>query len=265
MQAAPFTPMMLPVGKLTIDTTYQRHTDEAHLNKLIKNWVDNYSGCLEVNHRNDDVYAVFDGGHRTKAAKTRFGDDHMLLCKVFSGLTVEEEADLFTELNKIRKPIKVIDLAKSGMKAEDPQWLQIANALNSFQLVWSVEGRVSGDRAINCWAALRGAHSHGGVAMVEQTLRLLTSIWNGDPTSLEGVWVSGMADFIRGYSWSSHFDEKRIIERLSAYKVEDVVTRHGFHRAGGVPVSRAYRKTFQEFYNKGLRSGKLLSKAEAED
>src|SRR5436190_6658837 len=111
MQNAPFHATLLPVGQLFIDVSYQRHTDEGLLHRLIKNWADNYSGCLEVNRRPDGVHAVFDGGHRTKAALERFGENHRLLCKVFEGLTVEEEANLFVELNKSRKPIKVIDLA----------------------------------------------------------------------------------------------------------------------------------------------------------
>lgn len=255
----------MPVGRLLVDTSYQRATNENRIDLLHNNWDEGWSGTLDVNNRDDDSYYVYDGNHRRAAALKRFGEEYLLACKVYKGLPVEEEARRFVELNRNRKQIKVIELAKSGLRANDPEWTEIAKVLNQFGLNWSAETRVSGDRSICCWKVLRDINKAGGTDRIEQTLRLLIGIWDGAAPSLEGVWVDGMSDFIRVYSWSPNFDESRIIERLSEWGPEKVTERQTAYRAGGVPVKRAYRKAYQELFNRGLRSGRLLTKAEAEE
>lgn len=265
----PYTVMDLPVRRLFIDLSYQRVPVPTHVTKLMNNWQWDLVSMLEVNRRADNVFAVFDGGQRTTAVMKLFGPEQEVPCKVFDRLGIETEARYYVDLNKDRKPIKTIERAKGGIRANDPDWLSITQVLDQFQLAWSADTRVSGDRCINCWAALRGAYatggSGGGAKHLRDTLQILTDVWKGDPASLEGNWISGMSSFIRSYSWCSHFDKDRVIERLSPYSIGDVVNAHQKYRVAGLPVKVMYRKAFQEFYNKGLRSGKLLTKAEAED
>lgn len=103
----------IPLTSLKIDhEMYQRPT-QKHVRTIAKNW--NFSKCdpLIVNYRNDGFFYVIDGQHRTEAALMRGIES--LVCRVFVGLSVKEEADLFTEQNEGTKKLTPFDTFKANI------------------------------------------------------------------------------------------------------------------------------------------------------
>lgn len=73
---------------------------------MLDNWDSNKCDPITVNYRSDGFYYVINGQHRTEAAKAK--GVNQIVCDVFVGLTLKEEADLFagqydgtTKLNPI--------------------------------------------------------------------------------------------------------------------------------------------------------------------
>ena len=71
------------------------------------------SGTLDVSYRDGRFY-IIDGQHRYYAA--RANGIEKLLCIVRVGLTVEDEARIFVELNTSRKPPKPFDIYKANIR-----------------------------------------------------------------------------------------------------------------------------------------------------
>lgn len=121
---------LIPVTEMFIDETYQRSVQNK-VNKIANNWNDNKCDILQVSYRNDlDKYAIIDGQNRWAAA-CKIGITH-LLCQIFEGLTLKEEAQIFAEQNDNVTKISSADKFKSLLVMEDKTCLQIKSLCDEF-------------------------------------------------------------------------------------------------------------------------------------
>ena len=80
---------------LETDTSYQRPIDTLRVARIAENFDPRVVNTLKVSNRDGHFY-VFDGAHTLMALKRVHGDDPFLVdCKVFFGLSYEDEAYLF--------------------------------------------------------------------------------------------------------------------------------------------------------------------------
>ena len=121
---------LVPVEEMFVDTSYQRAV-QSHINKIAKNWDDNKCAILQVSYRPDiDKYAIIDGQNRWTAAK-KVGRTH-LLCQIYEGLTLKEEAKIFAEQNDNVAKIASADKFKSLLIMGDEICLQIKALCDDF-------------------------------------------------------------------------------------------------------------------------------------
>ena len=121
---------LIPVTEMFIDETYQRSVQNK-VNKIANNWNDNKCDILQISYRTDiDKYAIIDGQNRWAAA-CKIGITH-LLCQIFEGLTLKEEAQIFAEQNDNVTKISSADKFKSLLVMEDKTCLQIKSLCDEF-------------------------------------------------------------------------------------------------------------------------------------
>lgn len=121
---------IIAVTEMFVDTRYQR-TVQSHINKIAKNWDDNKCAILQVSYRPDmDKYAIIDGQNRWQAAQ-KAGITH-LLCQVYEGLSLKEEAKIFAEQNDNVARIASADKFKSLLIMENEICLQIKSLCDEF-------------------------------------------------------------------------------------------------------------------------------------
>ena len=96
----------IPVKLLKIDHDMYQRPLQKSFKHLLDNWDNNKCDPITVNYRSDGFYYVINGQHRTEAAKAK--GINQIVCDVFVGLTIKEEAELFagqydgtTKLNPI--------------------------------------------------------------------------------------------------------------------------------------------------------------------
>lgn len=96
----------IPVKLLKIDHDMYQRPLQKSFKHLLDNWDNDKCDPITVNYRSDGFYYVINGQHRTEAAKAK--GINQIVCDVFVGLTLKEEADLFagqydgtTKLNPI--------------------------------------------------------------------------------------------------------------------------------------------------------------------
>lgn len=81
-------------SRLELDYSYQRPTEPERVRSIVSQFDPALVNLLKVSAR-DGHYYVFDGGHTLAALRTINGNkDFPVLCKIYYGLTYEEEAIL---------------------------------------------------------------------------------------------------------------------------------------------------------------------------
>lgn len=83
----------IPVKMLRIDHEMYQRPLQKSFKHLLDNWDSDKCDPITVNYRNDGFYYVINGQHRTEAAKTK--GINQIVCDVFVGLSMKEEAELF--------------------------------------------------------------------------------------------------------------------------------------------------------------------------
>ena len=96
----------IPVKMLRIDHDMYQRPLQKNFKYILDNWDNDKCDPITVNYRNDGYYYVINGQHRTEAAKAK--GIMQIVCDVFVGLSLKEEAELFagqyngnTKLNPI--------------------------------------------------------------------------------------------------------------------------------------------------------------------
>lgn len=136
---APPSLEQVPVGRLSVDPTYQRATDSPASRQIIvgmvKRW--DWSLCqpLVVSRRSDGDLLILDGQHRHAGAIER-GDIAFLPCVILSSLDREGEAKTFVELNTKRQRLTQAEVFHGMLAAGDPQAKAVADIIT--QTGWTV-------------------------------------------------------------------------------------------------------------------------------
>lgn len=124
----------IPIEYLRIDKSYQRPVNTNKINRLKKRYDPCAVGTLIVNQRNieEQVYYIIDGQHRYAMGKLlKFCTFD---CEVIQGLSPEEEAKLFLELNSNRTQIISRDKVKARLSFGDPSLVQLQEMLTKRSL-----------------------------------------------------------------------------------------------------------------------------------
>ena len=85
----------MPAAWLETDFSYQRKIDSARVERIVNSFDPRLANEVKVSFRDGKFY-VFDGAHTLSALKRiHGGDSFMVDCKVYYGLSYEDEAYLF--------------------------------------------------------------------------------------------------------------------------------------------------------------------------
>ena len=106
---------------LETDPSYQRRMNAAQVDRIVEEFNPLLVNAVKVSHR-DGRFFVFDGAH-TLAALLRIheGKPFMVECKVFSGMTYQEEAELFALQTGTSRTVSFDYKLRAKLAAETPK------------------------------------------------------------------------------------------------------------------------------------------------
>lgn len=242
-------------GRLTSGQPYQRHINVKEVERLIREWDERLLEPVTVSFRDGRFYVV-DGQHRIAAMQEMNGGNGVMVnCKVYSGLSYEQEAALCYKLDKAKKRLSRSQstnaLAESGMDAET---MEIRRAVEACGFKWAL-GRNRGKTGeIVSTRALVNAYRMLGSGGFARMLALMWGAWQGDTRSLTASVISGMALFVKTYE--TEFTDRVFIRRLSGVDPEEI-NRRGRADFSTSNASLKFARVILEKYN-GQRGGKKL-------
>lgn len=245
----------LATSQLSSGLAYQRIVDEREVDRLIQNWDERLLEPLVVSYR-DGRFNLIDGQHRVSAMrKMNGGLDVMVRCKVYSGLTYEEEAALCWKLDKAKKRLSLSQatnaLVESGL---DSEVTEIKRLMNCEGFTWALGRKYSKEYEVAATRAVINAYRALGSTGFLRLFRLLGDTWHGDVHSLTAPVISGMALLLKTYDME--LNDRTFVKRLSTMAPEEI-TRRGRMDFSTNNTALRYARILLEKYN-GSRGGKKL-------
>ncbi len=252
----------IPVSKIFLDGTYGREIRTPWQSRIARNFTWIQCGRPVLSKRKGERYACIDGNHRIEAIREKFGNKQTVKCIVHEGMSVEDEAWLFSTLNVDSRKISPGEVFRAGLAANDPQTLRIRAILTERKIALGdvdhprsshVTGRVT-----NAVVAVQSLYKAGNL---EDVLDILIAAWDGEPDMLGRTHLVSVSRFLRDWPDASQKRLIQVIQRSTPGKFHADVSTIRSALTDGAGVSGSGATVLRSYYNKGLgRKNRLDTK-----
>jgi hypothetical protein len=185
--------------------------------------------ALSVSHR-DGIYWLVDGQRRRDALvilKIAAWD-----CYLYTGMTYEQEASLFSVLNSSR-PVTQAQRFKADLEAGEPTAVDVRRIVQARGM--ALFGNARARHPIKCVVPLRRIYTFHGEAGMEWILDTLLEAWPDHRVApLRGEFVSGLEQFYARYKDVA--ERKRVVDRLKAFTPGQILAAVGSQLTNSMDV-----------------------------
>lgn len=236
-----------------LKASYQRTTDISRVNKMCREYNPNLVNPVKVSYRGGKYY-IIDGAHTTAMLVQRNDNkDTLIFCKVFEGMTYEDEAQMFAAQNGLSRTVATAAKLKALYEAKEPNVLEFKKSVESAGVKCTFSSSGSGENnTLICYSTAYQIYKRSGAAYLSDLLALIKDIWNGEGESFVKEIIAGMDLFICAYT--GEYSRKKLVERLQ--RVSPVTIRRDAKAMISGGNSR-YAKQILNYYNKNTSSGRL--------
>lgn len=250
-----------PAGILVIDSRVQRSLIDARVKKMAAALNTDGIGVIHVSRRADGSLIVLDGQHRIAALIRNDMSDFEVDCRMYHGLSLAEEADLFRVLNDSAK-LSAMDDFKKGVLAGDPECVAIDEIVTSKGLRIEKTPQADCVRAID---KLRRIYRGAGAGapqphVLSTTLDVAIAAWGVTTATTEGYVLYGLGVVLERYYGEEQLDAGVLVRKLAKLPAGPLGLLNDARqmsklRQGGVGKWAA--TLVVEVYNSGRRTGAL--------
>lgn len=214
----------LSTAKLTSGLPYQRPVETEDVDKLIAKWNPCLLTPIVVSFR-DGNFNVVDGQHRIAAMRRMAGGGDVIVpCIIYTGLTYEQEAELYYMLDRTRGKLRLGHATKALVESgADAEIIDVKQRIEDAGFVWALDRPTGEPFEIAATRAVINAYRLLGGAAFSRMLGLIAGAWHGTPSSLKGSIFSGMALFVKTYE--TELVDQTFIKRLSAVDPDEIIRR----------------------------------------
>lgn len=173
------------LGKMVVSDKAQRELKQYRVDHLVAHFDLEQVGALVVNERHGRFF-IIDGQHRHAALVEKFGEAGQVQCWSYVGLTEEEEAEKFLQLNDTLT-VAAFDKYQVSVEAGRAVESDIDRIVRACGLVISQQ-KVEG--AIGAVGTVRRVYTRGGPRVLSRTLRIIDSAWG--TSGLDAAVIDGI-------------------------------------------------------------------------
>jgi hypothetical protein len=246
------------IARLSIDSTYQRSTENAASRRLIASIAAKFDwrlcSPLVVSRRADDVLTIIDGQHRWEAACRR-EDIPQLPCCVFRYEDMKEEARMFIVANRARKPINRMDDYYAALAAADEDALEIDQLVKAagFTVSRTTSSAAWGVGEIAFTSAISKAIRRFGMPIASAALTTLALAFPNQRL-MHGGAIFGALVLIMSKP-GPDFDPDRLLSTLTSRRADEW-SQYVTGIIGGNEREAALRTAITQAYEKSLVQAK---------
>lgn len=191
---------------------YQRDFNDPRTKRIVKDFDERIANEPKLSFR-DNKYYVFDGQHTIAARKLiNGGHDLPVLCKVYFGMTAEEEALLFAKQTGESAPVTAGARIRAEIFGKDEIAVAFLKANESIGLSLDYDHE-RGENRIGCIKTALDAYRRLGEERYKEAMIILAKAWDGAPDSFRSENVIAITRFIHIYH--DKYNPSRLIEQLS--------------------------------------------------
>ena len=207
----PYEEKVINSAFLEIPAEYQRKLNIPNVEKMSAEFTELIANPPKVSYR-DGHYFVFDGQHTIVTRRAmNGGQDLPIICKVYEGLTEEEEAMLFSRQTGVSTPLTAGAELRAALVGKDPESLAFVKATESTGLQLGLDSYRAPWKIICIRTAFKEYKAYGA-DLYKEALTMLAKGWEGDPDSLRSGILQGMVRFVALYQ--GEYDPERLVKRL---------------------------------------------------
>ena len=238
----PYQLMVIHSSKLVYPRElYQRGVERKRVELIAAHFNEYVANEPKVSFRNGQ-FIVTDGQHTIEGRILRNGGkDLPILCKVYTGMTVEQEALLFAQQTGVSAKLTPGARMRALIYGGDLEAMAFLKATESVGLCLDYAQR-RGRFRIACIGTAFEEFKRMGPDLYKEALSLIVDAWNGDSESLRAETIQGVSRFVELYH--GEYDPRRLISRL--HRV-DPLTIYREGRAMGVNLA-GYKKYLYQVY-----------------
>lgn len=239
---------------LKVDLRYQRQLSVARVKRMVDEWDDLAAGVIVVSRRSAGDHGhlvLLDGQHRVEAAR-KLGRTHMIAV-VYDGLTLREEARMFTLINAARSPVSAITRFKARLVYGDAKAAKIHGIVND------AGGRIDSGH-IKCVSALELVFDRQGPTVLKRALEILHEAYgalNGD--TVRATLVIALAQLIKD---NPAFNGRRLAHVIRDRSAKQwTASATALSRKTGEYAPKLLRAGLESRYRKAVTEGQVAGTA----
>ncbi len=247
---------LLYTGDLYSGQPYQRPVKDRVVDKLVREWDPRLLTPLVVSYR-DGRYNLVDGQHRVCGArKKNGGKDVMMVCQVYTGLTYQQEAELYYLLDQSKGHLRLSHATKALLESgSNAEITEIKRLLEDAGFTWALDKPTGEPFEIEATRTVINAYRQLGGAAFSRMLDLIARTWHGAPNSVKASMISGMALFLKTYE--TEFNDTTFIKRLSLVDPDEIIRRGKVDFSTNKAALR-FARVIWDKYNGQQRGGRKL-------
>ena len=234
---------------LETDPSYQRRMNAAQVERIVAEFNPLLVNAVKVSNRNGRFF-VFDGAHTLAALRhIHEGKPFMVECKVFFGMTYQEEAELFALQTGTSRTVSYDYKLRAKLAAETPKEMAFLEATEAAGLQLSDVQRSSTRYVIAAKATAQRIFENYGADLYTDMLRLIVETWDAVEWSLIKPVLNGCAMFLNAFG--DAYKRDRFIRKLAYTNADELAAIARRQNVKDQP--RQYAMAILELYNKGGR------------
>lgn len=196
----------VPISLMRVSPLAQRELNTNRVAKMAAHFDLERLGFPTVSERGGHFY-IIDGQHRVETCREIGYEDQQIQCWTYTGLTEEQEADMFLDLNDTLT-VDAFSKFKVGIQAGRPEECDIDRIVRAQGLIVS---RDKIDGAISAVGTLRRVYARDGANVLARSLGLIRDAY-GD-AGLEAAVIDGIGLLCSRYN--GDLDIPKAVQRLS--------------------------------------------------
>lgn len=233
---------LIPIKNLVSNQNYQRNISLTHVDRTAEHFDLHQINLVKVSRRNGINY-VFNGQHTIETVVRVSGSrDTPVWCMIYNDLDYETEADIFANQMRFTKSLSPYEIFAANIEAGNPLQLTIKALVESYSLTITSNNKAPG--AVNAVSAMESIYTKYGYHVLDETLFLCISAWEGDPVSFTGSMLKGIAKLIT--TFGDNLQPELFVERLGRVSAKEI-TRNARDRHNG---SLGFAEALLTYYNR---------------
>lgn len=235
-------------SQIKCDPLYQRELDNKRVDAIVREFNGDLFNEPKVSYR-DGIYWVFNGQHSIAAwRKYHGGEDKIVVCKVYKGMTWLEECDAFMKQNGISKDPTTNQKLRAAYNSKDPDVVDMVDRATLCGFIVDFVNSKTPTRIVATNTLFRSYKTLGAEAYYDMLLAIKEA-WYGDIDAISQQVLTGMTGVYKPYYGHAPFNHNDLVKSLKRISPSEII-RNGKQFRNR---TNTYAREIIAAYNKGKR------------